>query len=311
MFHEGLPHFLLSDEYPELVLIPTVHNVEITKVECIPYVLLNLSEEAIFLRKGEILGHLEKEDITIEEITTETMLQCKDMESEKLNCGDTLKKAFIASPMSDDTCKKVRLWDVEALSHHKMTIAEVTAETMSQCKDMESEKLNCGDFKKTFIVSPVNVDTCKKVKQQDVEDLSYCKFSVEEIATETMLQSEGMENEKPCCDILSEKEFIASPAEIDACRKAKLQDVEVLNINENKYKETMLQSEGMENEKPHCDILSEKKFITSPADVDSHRKVKLQDAEVLNKYKIEFEKLCEEYDDIFSKDSSDIGKTQT
>ena len=38
-------------------------------------------------------------------------------------------------------------------------------------------------------------------------------------------------------------------------------------------------------------------------------KVKLQDAEVLDKYKIDFEKLCEEYDDIFSKDSSDIGKT--
>ena len=71
----------------------------------------------------------------------------------------------------------------------------------------------------------------------------------------------------------------------------------------------MLQSEGMENEKPHCDISSEKKFITSPADVDTHRKVKLQDAEVLDKYKEEFEKLCEEYNDIFSKDSSDIGKT--
>ena len=71
----------------------------------------------------------------------------------------------------------------------------------------------------------------------------------------------------------------------------------------------MLQSEGMENEKPRCDILSEKKFITSPVDVHTHRKVKLQDAEVLDKYKIEFEKLCEEYDDIFSKDSSDIGKT--
>ena len=52
-----------------------------------------------------------------------------------------------------------------------------------------------------------------------------------------------------------------------------------------------------------------KKFITSPADVDTHRKVKLQDAEVLDKYKEEFEKLCEEYNDIFSKDSSDIGKT--
>ena len=194
--HKVVPNFLLSDEYPELVLIPAVHNVEITETQCIPYVLLNLSEEGIFLRKGEILRHLEKEDITIEEITTETMLQNKDMESEKLNCGDSL-------------------------------------------------------------------DT----------------------------------------------KFIASPADVDTCRKVKLQDVEVLNIDKKKYKETMLQSENMENEKPHCDISSEKKFITSPADVDTHRKVKLQDAEVLGKYKEEFEKLCEEYNDIFSKDSSDIGKT--
>ena len=248
-----VPNFLLSDEYPELVLIPTVHNVEITKIECIPYVLLNLSEEAIFLRKGEILRHLEKEDITIEEVTTETMLQNRDMESEKLNCGDLLKKTFIASPVSVDTCRKVRLQDAQALSYYKITVGEIT--------------------------------------------------------TGTMLQSEGMETKKPRCDILSEKEFIASSAEIDAHRKVKLQNTEVLNINGKKYKETMLQSEGMENEKPHCDISSEKKFITSPADVDIYRKVKLQDAEVLDKYKEEFEKLCEEYNDIFSKDSSDIGKT--
>ena len=182
--HKVVPNFLLSDEYPELVLIPTVHNVEITKIECIPYILLNLSEEAIFLRKGEILRHLEKEDITIEEITTETMLQSKDMESEKLNCGNSLKKTFIASPVSDDTCRKVRLQDVEALSHHKITIEKVTAEAMLQYKDMESEKLNCGDMlKEMFIASPVNVDTCKKVKQQDVEALSYCETSVEEITT--------------------------------------------------------------------------------------------------------------------------------
>ena len=147
---------------------------------------------------------------------------------------------------------------------------------MLQCKDMESEKLNCGDtLKKMFIASPVNDDTCKKVKQQDVEALSYHKISVEEISTGTMLQSEGIEIKKAHCDILLEKEFIASPAEIDACRKVKLQNAEGLNINEKKYKETMLQSEGMENEKPHCDISSEKKFITSPADVDTHKKVKL------------------------------------
>ena len=123
---------------------------------------------------------------------------------------------------------------------------------------MESEKENM------FIASPVNDDTCKKVKQQDVEALSYHKISVEEITTGTMLQSEGMEIKKPRCDILSEKEFIASPAEIDAHRKVKLQNAEVLNIDENKYKETMLQSEGMENEKPHCDISSEKEVHNFP-----------------------------------------------
>ena len=153
---------------------------------------------------------------------------------------------------------------------------------MLQSKDMESEKLNCGDSsEKMFIASPVNVDTCKKVKQQDIEFLNHCKISVGEITTGTMLQSEGMEITKPRCDILSEKEFIASHAETDTHRKVKLENAEVLNINEKKYKETMLQSEGMENEKLHCDISPEKKFITSPADVDTHRKVKLQDAEVL------------------------------
>ena len=84
--YKVVPNFLLSDEYPELVLIPTVHNVEITKTECIPYILLNLSEEEIFLRKGGILRHLEKEDITIEEITIETMFQSENMDLTKSNC---------------------------------------------------------------------------------------------------------------------------------------------------------------------------------------------------------------------------------
>ena len=73
--YKVVPNFLLSDEFPELVLIPRVHNVEITETQCIPYILLNLSKEEIFLRKGEILRHLGKEDITVEEITTETMSQ--------------------------------------------------------------------------------------------------------------------------------------------------------------------------------------------------------------------------------------------
>ena len=53
----------------------------------------------------------------------------------------------------------------------------------------------------------------------------------------------------------------------------------------------------------------EKTFITSPAQVEPQRRVKLQDAYVLEKDKNNFRNLCKEYADIFSKSSEDIGHT--
>ena len=53
----------------------------------------------------------------------------------------------------------------------------------------------------------------------------------------------------------------------------------------------------------------EKKFITSPADIEVHRKVELQDADILDEQKQAFKDLCMEFNDIFSTDSGDIGKT--
>ena len=53
----------------------------------------------------------------------------------------------------------------------------------------------------------------------------------------------------------------------------------------------------------------EKKFITSPADVDVHRKVQLMDAEVTEECRKRFKTICDEFQDIFSKDATDIGKT--
>ena len=53
----------------------------------------------------------------------------------------------------------------------------------------------------------------------------------------------------------------------------------------------------------------EKKFITSPADIEVHRKVELQDADITEVQQNAFHELCNEFKDIFSMDSSDIGKT--
>ena len=53
----------------------------------------------------------------------------------------------------------------------------------------------------------------------------------------------------------------------------------------------------------------EKKFITSPTNIEVHRKVKLQDADITEAQWNAFKELCTEFNDIFSTDSGDIGKT--
>ena len=49
--------------------------------------------------------------------------------------------------------------------------------------------------------------------------------------------------------------------------------------------------------------------MVSPADIETHRKVELKDKEIDAEYKKQFEELCGKYKDIFSADSTDIGKT--
>ena len=53
----------------------------------------------------------------------------------------------------------------------------------------------------------------------------------------------------------------------------------------------------------------EKKFITSPADIETQRKVKLQDAYITEIDKARSRCLCNEFEDIFSKSSEDIRHT--
>ena len=50
-------------------------------------------------------------------------------------------------------------------------------------------------------------------------------------------------------------------------------------------------------------------FLKSPAEAPVHRKVLLEDKDISPKTQKAFEKLCEKYDDIISKNSRDIGKT--
>ena len=51
-------------------------------------------------------------------------------------------------------------------------------------------------------------------------------------------------------------------------------------------------------------------FLKSPEEAPVHRKVLLEDKDILPKAQKAFDRLCEKYDDIISKNSGDIGKTR-
>ena len=74
-------------------------------------------------------------------------------------------------------------------------------------------------------------------------------------------------------------------------------------IFEDDNKEVLYKQEGEINKEN-----MEKRFITSPADIEVHRKVELQDADITEAPKNSFKDLCTEFNDIFSTDSGDIGK---
>ena len=59
----------------------------------------------------------------------------------------------------------------------------------------------------------------------------------------------------------------------------------------------------------HKVFTSASNFIKSPAEVETHRKVDLEDKIIKTETKEKFQDLCTRYDDIISKCSDDIGKT--
>ena len=96
--YEVKPNLLLTNEHPNLVVLPMLHVVQKEKHDNIPIALINLNEdEKIFLMKGEILGYLdEKEDESI-----------------------PLEKKFITSPAEVNTHRKMQLQDAEVTEEYR------------------------------------------------------------------------------------------------------------------------------------------------------------------------------------------------
>ena len=96
-------------------------------------------------------------------------------------------------------------------------------------------------------------------------------------------------------------EMKVCPYQLNEIETEQTNEEEINNIEEDKIFE-------------QCDIFDDKievdkKFITSPAQIESQRRVKLQNAPITDEIRSDFKELCNGYTDIFSKSSEDIGHT--
>ena len=70
--YEIKPNYLLTNEYPNLYVIPMIHNVDLHKTENVSLVVINFSTDNIYLSKGEIMGFMQSLSLDISKIVTET-----------------------------------------------------------------------------------------------------------------------------------------------------------------------------------------------------------------------------------------------
>ena len=70
--YEVEPNYLLRNEYPNLYIVPTIHNVDLYKSENVPLVVINFLSDNIYLPKGEIMGFMQCQSPDISEIINET-----------------------------------------------------------------------------------------------------------------------------------------------------------------------------------------------------------------------------------------------
>ena len=149
---EVKPNFLLTNEHPNLIIVPTMHIMQEERHDCISLVLINLNEdEKIFLRKGEILGHLEPSSIEINEIVKEDWPREEEIKGEE-NEAIPLEKKFITFPAEVNTHRKMQLQDAEVAKKYKEQFKQL-------CKEFEDVfSKDSADIGKTPLIT-MDIDT--------------------------------------------------------------------------------------------------------------------------------------------------------
>ena len=113
--YETEPNYLLTEEYPNLYIIPMIHNVDVHKTENVPLVVINFLTDSVYVSKEEIMDFMLSQSLDISEIITETSTEPSPILLEEDNDIEGLKeqkrkvisenkeKKFITSPADKST----------------------------------------------------------------------------------------------------------------------------------------------------------------------------------------------------------------
>ena len=151
---------LLEDEYPQLQVISTLHKVDDTNHSLIPFVMVNLGEDHIFLSKGQVVGFLDPECIDISEIeldiatiamnAIESPTTIKEKMFNKPQCD--VPSDFITSPADVVGPRKASLQDFKVTEEETKAFKELC----KKYSNVFSE--NSGDIGRTSLIK-MDIDT--------------------------------------------------------------------------------------------------------------------------------------------------------
>ena len=153
--YEVQPNEVLSEKYPNIYVVPMIHNVDTYIPDTVPMVIINFSIDDISISKGELMGFLQSQPIDISEIRTETSTEPSPIDIGEDDVKEVSQnqeeKKFITSPADIDIHRKVILQDAD-ISEHQNAFKELCHEF----KDIFLVDL--GDIGKTPLVE-MEIDT--------------------------------------------------------------------------------------------------------------------------------------------------------
>ena len=138
--YEIKPNYLLTNEYPNLYIIPMIHNIDLHKTESVPLIVINFLTDNIYLSKGEVMGFMQSQSLDILENVTETSTELSPIsleedddtegsgEQRKETSFEDNEKKFITSQADIDIHRKVNLQDAEVMKEHQEAFKEVCNE---------------------------------------------------------------------------------------------------------------------------------------------------------------------------------------